>query len=166
MGQGQRSSEMHSFCACIRQALVGLSEEREAAWAVAGHTSALRANGRSDEERRARQDAVHPCYVARNPVMQAAIAEAKAGNYQEARPALMRACAPAPDALAVQAAVLLRGMRVMPRAFWMVRRLNEAVRVPDGRLRSSRERRSSGWQTPKQVRMGMELLSCSSLWYY
>jgi uncharacterized protein YdiU (UPF0061 family) len=71
----------------MRQALEGLSEEREAAWGqwLDTYRAALKADGRADEERRAGQDAVNPCYVARNQVMQAAIAEAEAGNYQEAR---------------------------------------------------------------------------------
>jgi hypothetical protein len=43
----------------------------------------LRAEGRSDEERRQEQNAVNPCYVARNQVMQEAIREAEAGNFEE-----------------------------------------------------------------------------------
>ena len=76
-----------SVLAGSKQALEGLSGERAAAWGqwLDGYRAALKGEGRSDEERRRAQDAVNPCYIARNQVMQAAIAEAEAGNYQEVR---------------------------------------------------------------------------------
>ena len=46
------------------------------------YRSQLKAEGRSDEERRREQDAVNPCYVPRNQVMQEVIKDAEAGNYE------------------------------------------------------------------------------------
>jgi uncharacterized protein YdiU (UPF0061 family) len=67
------------------QALEDLTEERRKAWGswLDGYRAALRAEGRPDAERRAGQDAVNPCYVPRNQIMQAAIAEAEAGRFEE-----------------------------------------------------------------------------------
>lgn len=70
------------------QALEGLSVERKEAWGnwLDEYRSQLKAEGRTDKERRQEQDSVNPCYVPRNQVMQEVIREAEAGNYQEVRP--------------------------------------------------------------------------------
>ncbi len=62
-----------------------LSAERLSSWAevAAKYRAALRAENRSDMERALAQNAVNPVYVARNHVMQAAIAKAEAGDYSE-----------------------------------------------------------------------------------
>jgi len=62
-----------------------LKPERRAAWAAAAaaYRAALQAEGRPDGERAAGQDAVNPAYVARNHVMQEAIAKAEEGDYSE-----------------------------------------------------------------------------------
>ena len=70
----------------IRQAVGGeLSAERKAAWAAwaADWRRQLQAEGRSDEERQAAQNAVNPAYIPRNHVMQTAIAAAEKGNSSE-----------------------------------------------------------------------------------
>ena len=71
------------------QALGELSDDRREAWGswLDTYRERLRAEGRGDAERRAGQDAVNPCYVARNQIMQAAIKDAEAGNYEEVRTA-------------------------------------------------------------------------------
>lgn len=69
-----------------RQAVGGkLSAERKAAWAAwAGDwRRQLQAEGRSDDERQAAQNAVNPAYIPRNHVMQTAIAAAEKGNSSE-----------------------------------------------------------------------------------
>lgn len=62
-----------------------LNAERLSSWAevAAKYRAALRAEKRSDMERALAQNAVNPVYVARNHVMQAAIARAEAGDYSE-----------------------------------------------------------------------------------
>jgi uncharacterized protein YdiU (UPF0061 family) len=62
-----------------------LSPERKAAWAawVTDYRRQLQAEGRSDEERQAAQNAVNPAYIPRNHVMQNAIAAAEKGNSSE-----------------------------------------------------------------------------------
>ena len=72
---------------CATQALEDLSEDRREAWGawLDTYRERLRAEGRSDAERRAGQDAVNPCYVARNQLMQTAIKDAEAGDYDEVR---------------------------------------------------------------------------------
>ena len=74
----------------IKQALGGeLSAERKAAWAawVADWRRQLQADGQSDGERQAAQNAVNPMYIPRNHVMQTAIAAAEKGNSTEVPPA-------------------------------------------------------------------------------
>ena len=62
-----------------------LDAERLSSWAevAAKYRAALCAEKRSDMERALAQNAVNPAYVARNHVMQAAIARAEAGDYSE-----------------------------------------------------------------------------------
>jgi uncharacterized protein YdiU (UPF0061 family) len=102
-----------------------LSAERKAAWAewAASWRAQLQADGREDGERRASQDAANPAYVARNHLMQEAIALAEEGDYSEVN-ALME--------------VLKRPFEEQAGA--------EKYTVP----------------APKQTRVGVELLSCSS----
>ena len=58
--------------------------ERHKAWGkwLDEYRTQLKAEGRSDEERRREQDSVNPCYVPRNQVMQEVIKDAEAGNYE------------------------------------------------------------------------------------
>ena len=67
------------------QALEGLPAERQEAWGkwLDEYRAQLRAEGRSAEERQREQNCANPCYVPRNQVMQEAIREAEAGNFQE-----------------------------------------------------------------------------------
>ena len=69
------------------QALEGLTVERTEAWGkwLDEYRSQLKAEGRSDEERRREQDSVNPCYVPRNQVMQEVIKDAEAGNFEGVR---------------------------------------------------------------------------------
>ncbi|CAL5218909.1 g654 [Coccomyxa viridis] len=109
----------------LEQALEGLTVDRYKAWGkwLDEYRSHLKAEGRSDEERRREQDAVNPCYVPRNQVMQEVIKDAEAGN-DEGVNDLMR--------------VLQRPFEEQPGA--------EKYKVA----------------APKEIRMGVELLSCSS----
>ncbi len=69
------------------QALGELScGKRKAAWAewAAVYRAQLQADGRSNAQRQAAQDAVNPAYVARNYLMQEAIRLAEEGDYSEA----------------------------------------------------------------------------------
>ena len=67
------------------QALEGLPADRREAWGkwLDEYRAQLRAEGRSAEERQREQNSANPCYVPRNQVMQEAIGEAEAGNFQE-----------------------------------------------------------------------------------
>ena len=67
------------------QALEGLPAERQEAWGkwLDEYRAQLKAEGRGMEERQQEQNSANPCYVPRNQVMQGAIREAEAGNFQE-----------------------------------------------------------------------------------
>ncbi|CAK0779519.1 hypothetical protein CVIRNUC_004792 [Coccomyxa viridis] len=111
--------------AALDEALEGLPAERQGAWGkwLDEYRAQLRAEGRSAEERQREQNSANPCYVPRNQVMQEAIREAEAGNFQEVKDLMQ---------------VLERPFDEQPGA--------EKYRVA----------------APREVRMGVELLSCSS----
>ena len=75
------------------QALEGLPAARKEAWGswLDQYREQLIAEGRCNEERQQEQNAVNPCYVARNQVMQEAIKEAEAGNFEEVSARSVRA---------------------------------------------------------------------------
>lgn len=75
----------------LLQALEGLTVERTEAWGkwLNDYRSQLKAEGRSDEERRREQDSANPCYVPRNQIMQEVIKDAEAGNFEGVRHACL-----------------------------------------------------------------------------
>lgn len=76
---------------CLQAILGQLSEEREAAWkeCMRDYREALKAQGVEEAERRNQQNAVNPCYIPRNHLLQEVIAEAENGNYQAVSPSLL-----------------------------------------------------------------------------